>query len=121
MALRQTLSRLGASVLLVARQRLELAALDVEEELLRLSLLLVGAIATVLMLTLALAALAATVAAYFWDSARISALLGICAVFALAAAAMGWRLARAWGTKPPFLQATLTELRKDGAPLQGGP
>ena len=119
MALGQTLSRLGASLLLVARQRLELASLDVEEELLRLGALLAGALATALMLALALAAAAATLVVFFWDSARLAALLGVTGLFVAATLVMAWRLARALRDKPQFMAATLGELQKDRDQLGG--
>ena len=113
MALGQALSRLGATSLQLVRQRLELASLDVEEELLRLDALLAGVLAAILMLTLALAAAAAGVVAYFWDSARMAALLGVTGAFAAAGLALAWRVARALRDKPRFLASTLAELDKD--------
>ncbi|MCM2250867.1 MAG: phage holin family protein [Ramlibacter sp.] len=113
MSLGESLGRLGASSLLVARQRLELASLDVEEELLRLGGLLAGALVTALMLALALAGAAATVVIYFWEEARLAASLGVTAFFCAAAALMAWRLARALRDKPRFLAGTLAELDKD--------
>lgn len=121
MALGQSLARLGASLLEIARQRLELAALDVEEELLRLGGLLAGALVTALMLALALASAAATFVIYFWDGARLAATLGVTGFFALAGALMAWRLARALRDKPRFLAGTLAELDRDGEPLRDAP
>jgi uncharacterized membrane protein YqjE len=119
MALGQTLSRLGESLLLVASQRIELASLDVEEELLRLGTLLAGTLVTSLMLALALAAAATTVVVYFWDSARLAALLTVTGLFTAMGLAMLWRLSRALQNKPRFLASTLAQLDKDRAPLGG--
>jgi uncharacterized membrane protein YqjE len=113
MALGQSLTRLAASSLLIARQRLELASLDVEEEMLRVGALLAGALVTALMLALALASAAATFVIYFWDGARLAATMGVTAFFALAGALMAWRLNRALRNKPRFLAGTLAELDKD--------
>jgi uncharacterized membrane protein YqjE len=104
MALGQTLSRLGESLLLVASQRLELASLDVEEELLRLGTLLAAATAVVV---------------YFWDSARLVALLAVTGFFTAMGLAMLWRLSRALHNKPRFMASTLAQLDKDHAPLGG--
>jgi uncharacterized membrane protein YqjE len=117
MALGQTLSRLGASLLVVVSQRLELASLDVEEELLRLGSLLAGTLVSALMFALALAAAAMTVVVYFWDTARLAALLGITGLFATAALVMAWRLSQALRDKPRFMANTLAQLDKDRAPL----
>jgi uncharacterized membrane protein YqjE len=117
MALSQTLSRLGASLLVVASQRLELASLDIEEELLRLSGLLAGTLVTALMLALALAAAATTAVVYFWDTARMTALLGITGLFAMVGFAMIWRLLQVLRDKPHFMVNTLAQLDKDRASL----
>lgn len=113
MALGQTVSRLGATSLLLARQRLELASLDIEEELLRVGGLLAGALVTALMLALAFAGAAATLVIYFWEDARLVATLGVTAFFALAGALMAWRVARALRNKPRFLAGTLAEMDRD--------
>ena len=81
MFLRQTFTKLISSLLLVERQRLELASLDVEEELLRLGNILAGALVTALILALAFAAAAAMVVTYYRDASRLSALLGVTAFF----------------------------------------
>jgi uncharacterized membrane protein YqjE len=120
MALGQTLSQLGASLLVVASQRLELASLDIEEELLRLSSLLAGTLVTALMIALALAAAATTVVVYFWDTARLAALLGITGLFAAVALAMAWRLSQALRDKPRFMASTFAQLDKDST-QQGSP
>lgn len=121
MALGQILSELGANTVRLARQRIELAALDLEEEVLRQGGLLVGAVATVLMAALALAAAATLVAVYFWDSARIPALVGITCFFTLAAIVMARKLQVALRSKPPFMAGTLTELERDAEHLEQKP
>jgi uncharacterized membrane protein YqjE len=115
MTLGQTLSRLGASLLLVATQRLELASLDFEEELLRLGSLLARTLVTALMFALALTAAAATTVVYFWDTARLASLLGITGLFFAAALTMTWRLTQALRNKPRFMADTLDQLDKDCA------
>lgn len=113
MSLRQTFTQLMSSLLLVASQRLELASLDVEEELLRLGNLLAGTLVTALIFALALAAAAATVVIYFWDTSRVSALLGVTGFFTIAGSGMVWRLLNAWHRKPRFMAETLSQLEKD--------
>jgi uncharacterized membrane protein YqjE len=119
MALGQTLSRLGESLWLVASQRFELASLDVEEELARLCTLLAGTLITSLMLALALATAAATVVVYFWDSARLTALVALTAGFSATGFVMLWRLSRALRDKPRFMASTLAQLDLDRAPSGG--
>jgi uncharacterized membrane protein YqjE len=112
-ALGHTVARLGASCLVLARQRLELASLDFEEELLRTCALLVAALATVLMGMLALAAAASAVVICFWDSYRLASVVGVMVFFGLVAGLMAWRLSIALRDKPRFLAGTLAELDKD--------
>jgi uncharacterized membrane protein YqjE len=121
MALGQTLSRLSESLLLLASQRLELVSIDIEEELLRLGMLLAGTLVTSLMLALALVAAATTVVVYFWESARMAALLSITGLFSVIGLAMLWRLSSALQNKPRFMTSTLAQLDQDRAPLSESP
>lgn len=115
MGLGDTVARLGASSVSLVRQHLELAALDVEEELLRFGAYAAVAFATALVLTLALAAAAATLVVLYWETSRIAALVGVTAFFALLAACMAWWLVRAIRAKPRLLAGTLSELDKSRA------
>ncbi len=102
-----------SSLLLVASQRLELAALDVEEELLWLGSILAGALVTALILALALAAAAATIVTYYWDTSRLTALLGVTGFFGIVGFVMLWQLSNAWRKKPRFMVNTLAQFKKD--------
>jgi uncharacterized membrane protein YqjE len=113
MALGRSLTQLAAGTLLALRQRLELASLDVEEELLRLVGLIAGALVAALLFTLALAAGATTVVVLFWDQGRIAALVGVTLFFTLAGAVAAGAFSRALRDRPRFLDATLTELERD--------
>jgi len=120
-ALGRNFARLAAGSVLLLRQRLELASLEVEEQVLRLGLLLVRAMVTALLLALALFGAGATVIIYFWDAARLAAAVGVTAFFALAAVLAGWRFAAALRDKPAFLAATLAELDRDAQRLDEQP
>lgn len=121
MALGRNFARLAAGSVLLLRQRLELASLELEEQALRLALLLARAIVTALLLALALFGAGATVIIYFWDAARVAAAFGVTAFFALAALLAGWKLAAALRDKPAFLAATLAELDKDAQRIGEAP
>jgi uncharacterized membrane protein YqjE len=114
-----SLRRMGGGYMALARQRLEIAALDVEEELLRFGSLLAALLALVALASLALAAAAATLVVLFWDSARIGVLVGVVVAFAAATAAVAWWLRESLRAKPPFLATTLDELGKDIQELAG--
>ena len=110
--------RLAASLVIAGRQRLELVALDLEEELLRAG----GAIAAMLVIssfaTVAFILLAAAIAVALWDRAGIASLLVLGTLFAIGAVAIAWRLGRAVHARPAFLAATLHELDQDGQALR---
>ncbi len=111
------MARVAGRSLLLLRQRIELASMDVEEELLRFAALLAGILAAVLLAALALAAAAAGLVVFYWDSARLAALGGVAAFFAAASGLVAWRLSCALRAKPRFMAATLAELDKDGGQL----
>jgi uncharacterized membrane protein YqjE len=113
MPLRTSLGRLAAGSLSALRQRLELASLDVEEELLRLAGLIATALVTSLLFAMALAAAAATVVVLFWDQGRIAALVGVTLFFSAGGVIAAGALSRSLRDKPRFLDATLTELERD--------
>jgi uncharacterized membrane protein YqjE len=121
MSLGQGFRSLAAGYALAARQRLELAALDVEDEMQHAGRMLAGMLAVAFFLALALAALGAAVVIAFWDGARLAAALGVTAAYTIGAVLAWQRLVRAWAAKPPFLDATITELRKDAGHLAGTP
>jgi len=105
--------RLAASLVSGGRQRLELAALDVEEEILRAGCALASMMIIAVLSALALAALAAAIVVMLWNTAPVAALCGVAVVFGAAAAILARRLADSLRTKPPFLRATLDELGAD--------
>ena len=113
----RSLGGLAASGVLAVRQRLELAALDVQDEVAAWLRLLGGALAVAVFTALALAALGAAIVIALWDSWRIAAIVGVTLAY-LAGAILSWqRLLRAWARKPPFMAATIEELRRDGEEL----
>jgi uncharacterized membrane protein YqjE len=115
--LRSALARLADSLLGLMRTRLELAAVEYTEERGRISqqlMLLVAGIGCVLF---ALFFAAVLVIAYFWDSNRLVAIIGVIAFFAVVGAALLWRRAEVSNAAPLPFAATVSELEKDRAAL----
>ena len=113
MGIGESLRNAAATGALVMRQRLELAALDVEEQGVVLARLIGGALAVAVLAGLTLAAIGAAIVIVLWDVARIAAVVGVALAY-LALTVIAWqRLLRAWAAKPPFMQATLAELERD--------
>lgn len=111
------LSRLSGALVGLVRTRLELFSVEYAEERGRVGMQLALVIAGVGCLLFALLFAAGGVVAYFWDSYRFAAIVGVILFFVVAGVALLWRraeIANAAGT--PFA-ASLAELEKDRAAL----
>lgn len=116
-SLRATVGRLGDALLGLARTRLELAAVEYAEERRRVGRQLALLVAGIGCLLFALLFVAAGCIAYFWDTHRVAAFLGVILVFAGAGAVMLWRRAEIGHTATTPFAASLAELDKDRAAL----
>lgn len=115
MAITAAVGRIAASLLDMAHTRLELAAVEVQEEWQRMLGYLAATLMAVLLGAGALMLGALFVILLFWDSHRLAAVGAMAALFALAGAAI-WLKARAsFAARPQLLSATLAELRSDVA------
>lgn len=109
------LSRLTESLLGLLRTRIELVAVEYAEERGRVGMQLGLIFAGVGCLLFAMFFTAFGVVAYFWDSYRTAAIVGVIVFFVVAGAALLWRraeVAKAAGT--PFA-ASVAEFDKDRA------
>ncbi len=120
MALAQSLARLANTSLGILRSRLELASIDLEDELrCAIGVLLAGS-AAVMLASFALLFAAFAVVVLYWDEHRIAALCGAGGLFALLAALLAIGVWRFLDTKPRFMAATLAELEKDRDQIGAG-
>lgn len=110
-----------ADVVDLGRLRLELAAVEIEEERLRLARLALGAALTVLLALVALLLACAWLVLACPPEHRVAALGGLVVAFVAAAGAAGWQWQRLAVHRPPLLQHTLEQLRQDAQTLQGEP
>ena len=108
-----SLRRLGSTVLEAARVRVELVASEVEEQGLRLSQLLLLAVASGFCIALAIVLLIAFFVVLFWDTHRLAALGFFALCFATAGALLLLALRARARSRPRFLAATVAELNKD--------
>lgn len=115
--LRGALSRLADALLGLARTRAELASIEYAEERGRVGRQLALMIAGIGCLMFALLFAAAGIVAYFWDTYRFAAILGIVVVFGAAGGVLLWRRAELAQTSPTPFAATIAELDKDRAAL----
>ena len=119
MALFETAGRIGATLGAMACTRLELAAVEVQEE----ARSLLGCLAWTLLAAFlgagAFMLVALFVVVLFWDSHRLLAVGGMAGLFGLAAVAILLKVRAGFAARGPMLSATRAELGKDIAFIQG--
>jgi uncharacterized membrane protein YqjE len=112
-AITDTIGRLGTTLVAMLQTRLELAAVEVEEESRRLLGYLILSLLALFLFGIAIMLVALFVIILFWDSYRVEAVLGMASLFVLAAIGIGIKVRASFGAKPRLLAATIGELRKD--------
>ncbi len=104
---------LAITLLAIAHTRLELLSVDLEEEWVRLSSLLMWTFAALFCAGVGLVFAILFLVLLLWDSHRLLA-LGIPAILFLLAAALSWLIVRGkYRSKPRLFAASLAELAKD--------
>lgn len=117
--LKVALKRLAANIAALLETRLELASVELAEERERLKSMIVLLITSVVALAFAGLAATAGVIAYFWDTHRMGAIIGVTVFYAAVAGFALWRMAELRRDAPPPFEATLAELQKDRRWLAG--
>ena len=110
--------RLAASLLALGRIRLELLALEVEEEKDRLAALLFWAVLGALLAGFGAVLVVMFITVALWDSHRLAALGASAGFFALAAAWAIGQVKRRSAQGPSLFRASIGELRQDAAALE---
>jgi uncharacterized membrane protein YqjE len=118
MTLAATVGRIGATLIAMVRTRLELAAVEVQEEARRLLGYLAWTLLAVFLAAAACMLAALFVILLFWDSYRLQAVAGMALLFAGAGAAIIIKVRASFDAQPRMLSATLAELHKDGGLLR---
>lgn len=113
MAIIDAIGRIGGTLISMVETRLELAALEVEEESQRLLGYFVLALLSLVLFGIAMMLVALTIMLVFWDSYRLQAALAMAALFGVAGALVMAKLKNAFATRPRMLAATLAEINKD--------
>jgi len=112
-----SLAKLLATAIGIAQTRLELLTTELQEEVHRVAEIMVYAVIALLAAGVGLFLLALVVIFAFWDTHRIVASIAVTsAVFLIAIVSALVLLAKVRG-KPPMLDGTLAELKKDRATL----
>lgn len=99
--------------------RIDLFGTEVEEQVARLTALLVWSIVTLFLVFTAVVLSAVAVIIAFWDEHRVLVAVGLAGLFAALAALALWALLAQARARPRLFQATLAELAKDRDRLGG--
>ena len=113
--------RLTASFIALGRVRLELLAIEVQEEKERVAAMLVWATVTALLAGFALLFIALFVTVALWDSHRLLALGGFSALFFGLALFGALRLRQLMAMGSSLFQSSIAELRDDSRALREPP
>jgi uncharacterized membrane protein YqjE len=113
MAIFESVGRLGSTLVDMVHTRLELAAVEVEEESQRMLGYLLFGLLSLILFGVAFLLLAFLVIVLFWDTHRVAAVGGMAALFAAAGAIIAIKVKAGFDSKPRLLQNTIEELRKD--------
>jgi uncharacterized membrane protein YqjE len=113
MSIAETAGKLAATMLAMVRTRIELASIEVEEQSQRYLGYLLMSLLALFLSGIAIVLVALFVVILFWDTYRIEAVLGMAAVFALSALAIGMKVRAGIASQPALLSATMAELQKD--------
>ena len=111
--LRRALGRVGASVVGLARTRIELATIEFQEERERAVERLVLIAVALLGFCCALFMLTALVVVLFWDTHRVAAIACVTLFYVAVGAFALWRLSALQHSSPKPFAATLAELERD--------
>ena len=116
-ALFTSLAQMVATAIGIAHTRLELLTTELQEEVHRVAEIMVYTAVALLAAGVGLFMLALVVVFVFWDTHRLSASIGVTATFFLIAVVAGLVLRAKVHAKPPMLDGTIAELKKDRAAL----
>lgn len=116
----RSLARVLATAVGIAQTRLELLTTELQEEVHRVAEIMVWTAVALLAAGVGLFLLALVVIFVFWDTHRIIASIAVTASFFLIAAVAALVLRAKVRGKPPMLDATLAELKKDRETLLRG-
>lgn len=113
MAISEAVRRIGGTLLDMLQTRLELAAVEIEEESRRLLGYFVLALLALILFGLAMLLVSLAIVLVFWDSYRLEAAIALAALFGVAAGMVGLKLRADFTSRPRLLAATVGELNKD--------
>lgn len=113
MAIIDSVTRLAATFIATLQTRLELLAIELEEESLRYFFYLLLSLAAMCCLGIAVLLVILLIIVVYWDTHRIPVLLALIGFFTLAALLIVVGIRRSYRKKSRLLAHTLAEMAKD--------
>jgi uncharacterized membrane protein YqjE len=113
MAILESMGRLGATAVDMVQTRLELAAIEIEEESQRLLGYLLLSLLALFLLGIGLLLVALLVVIVFWDTYRVAAASTMALLFLAGAGFIAMKVKAGFESKPRLLSHTIAELGKD--------
>ncbi|MGN0918645.1 MAG: phage holin family protein [Oxalobacter sp.] len=118
MALTDTLSKMASSMLAIAKNRAELASIELREELDRIIGYIVFAVAVFFCIFVGIVMAGVLVIVLCWDTCRIGALGGVTAFFLVIGIILALKLRNSLKNKPKILAKTREEIASDFARMK---
>jgi uncharacterized membrane protein YqjE len=112
-AIVDSVSRLAGTFIAILQTRLELIAIEMEEESLRFFSYFFFALAAMFCFGTALLLGVLLIVVIYWDTQRVPVLVSLMAFFALSSALIMLGIRKYYRMKPRMLSHTLTELSRD--------
>ena len=112
-----SIAQMLATAIGIAQTRLELLTTELQEEIHRVAEIMVYTAIALLAAGVGLFMLALVVIFVFWDTHRLAASIAVTATFFLIAVVAALVLRAKVRAKPPMLDGTIAELKKDRAAL----
>lgn len=119
MAILAAVGRIATTLIAMVGTRLELAAVEFQEDARRLLGYLAWTLLAVFLAAGAFMLVALFVIVLFWDDYRLQAIAGMAILFAAGAGLILMKVKAGLNSQPPPLAATLAELRNDAAAIRG--
>jgi uncharacterized membrane protein YqjE len=113
----KSIAQLLATAVGIAQTRLELLSTELQEEVHRVAEIMLWATIALLAAGVGLLMLSLVIIFVYWDTHRLAASIVVTSAFFLIAVIAGLTLRAKVRSKPPLLDATLAELKKDRASL----
>ena len=109
----ESLKNLSVSLVGIVQTRLELLSVDIAEERVHQTTLIVLALLALFCFGVGVVLLSILIVVAFWESHRLAALGGLAGIFLATGAGVVWFALHKIRTKPKLFQASLAELIKD--------